>query len=172
MQKVGVRWAGSSDGDTQQPPPPPVSLSYTAANKEVEQQFSGGMTFRLLGIGGTCDRYSLDVSILGKAAVLRFALPPSVAGGCAIPACRSLGTAVLTLFCSWGCANSACRLCDTAMLMSGSHRLLIIHSPQGWRHVITLLPRVIPLGSRHTLRTQAAAHSAVTTGPHTQGWLW
>jgi hypothetical protein len=45
MQKSRGRWAGHSDGDTQQPHPPPVSLSYTVANKEVEQQFlEGGVT--------------------------------------------------------------------------------------------------------------------------------
>jgi hypothetical protein len=42
-KKAGIRWAGHSGGDTQQPPPPPASLLYTAANKEVEQQFLGGM---------------------------------------------------------------------------------------------------------------------------------
>jgi hypothetical protein len=41
MQKAGVRWAGHSDGDTQQLCPPPVSLLYIVANKEVEQQFWG-----------------------------------------------------------------------------------------------------------------------------------
>jgi hypothetical protein len=33
MQKAGVRWAGGSDGDTQQPCPPPVSLLYTVATR-------------------------------------------------------------------------------------------------------------------------------------------
>jgi hypothetical protein len=42
MQKAGVRWTGHSEGDTQQPRPPPASLLYAVANKEVEQQFSGG----------------------------------------------------------------------------------------------------------------------------------
>jgi hypothetical protein len=40
-QKAGVRWTGCSDGDTQQLHLPPVSLLYTAANQEVEQQFLG-----------------------------------------------------------------------------------------------------------------------------------
>jgi hypothetical protein len=44
----------------------------------------------------------MKVNTLGKAAVLHFAL-----------------------FCCWSLPNSAC----TAMLMSSSHRLLIIHSP-------------------------------------------
>jgi hypothetical protein len=93
---------------------PTASLLYTVANKEVEQQFSvcvwgerGGVT--LPGTGGTCNHYSLNVNILGKAAMLYFAL---------------------TLFCGWGRANSACRLLDIAVLMSGSHRLLIFCSPQ------------------------------------------
>jgi hypothetical protein len=47
--------------------------------------------------------------MLGKVAVLHFALTP---------------------FCGWGCANSAYRLFDIAVLLSSSHRLLIIHSPQ------------------------------------------
>jgi hypothetical protein len=66
----------------------------------------GGMW--LLGTGGTCDCYSLDVTILGKAAVLHFTLTP---------------------FCSWGCANPACKLFDIAVLVSRSHRFLILHSP-------------------------------------------
>jgi hypothetical protein len=66
----------------------------------------GGMW--LLGTGGTCDCYSLDVTILGKAAVLHFTLTP---------------------FCSWGCANPACKLFDIAVLVSHSHRFLILHSP-------------------------------------------
>jgi hypothetical protein len=41
MQKAGVRWAGCSDGDTQQPRPPPVRLLYTVAKKELEQQSWG-----------------------------------------------------------------------------------------------------------------------------------
>jgi hypothetical protein len=41
MQKAGIRCAGCSGGDTQQPRPPPSSLLYKAANKEVEQWFSG-----------------------------------------------------------------------------------------------------------------------------------
>jgi hypothetical protein len=58
----------------------------------------------------TWDSYSLKINILGKAAVLHYALTP---------------------FCSWGCANSACRLLDVAMLMSSSHRLLILCLPTG-----------------------------------------
>jgi hypothetical protein len=46
MQKAGVRRAGCSGGDAQQPHPSPASLLYTAANQEVEQHF--------LGVGG-CD---------------------------------------------------------------------------------------------------------------------
>jgi hypothetical protein len=42
VQKAGVRWAGYSGGDTQQPPPSPASLLYTAANHKVEEQFFGG----------------------------------------------------------------------------------------------------------------------------------
>jgi hypothetical protein len=42
VQKAEVRWAGCSDGDTQQPCLPPASLLCTVANKEVEQQFWGG----------------------------------------------------------------------------------------------------------------------------------
>jgi hypothetical protein len=42
MQNAGVRWAGWSDGDKQQPHPPPASLLYTVVNKEVEQQCWGG----------------------------------------------------------------------------------------------------------------------------------
>jgi hypothetical protein len=79
----------------------------------------GGMW--LLGTGGTCDCYSLDVTILGKAAVLHFTLTP---------------------FCSWGCANPACRLFDIAVLMSRSHRFLILHSPYP-------LPLLSPASSEH-----------------------
>jgi hypothetical protein len=42
MKKAGVRWAGCSVRDTQQPHPPPVTLLYIVADKEVEQQFSWG----------------------------------------------------------------------------------------------------------------------------------
>jgi hypothetical protein len=42
MQNAGVRWAGCSDVDTQQPCPPPESLLCTVANKEVEQKFWWG----------------------------------------------------------------------------------------------------------------------------------
>jgi hypothetical protein len=92
MQKAGVRWAGHLDGDTQQPCPPPESLLCTVANKEVEQKFwwGGGRE-----TGGTCDHYSLNINILGKSAVLHFALAS---------------------FCGWGCANSTCRLLGIAVL--------------------------------------------------------
>jgi hypothetical protein len=41
MQKAGIRWAGCSGGDTQQPHTTPESLLYIVTNKGVEQQFSG-----------------------------------------------------------------------------------------------------------------------------------
>jgi hypothetical protein len=58
--------------------------------------------------GETCDPYSLNVNSLGKAAVLHFALAH---------------------FCGWGRANSAYKLFGIAVLMSSSHRLVILHSP-------------------------------------------
>jgi hypothetical protein len=36
------------------------------------------------------------------------------------------------LLCTGAMPNSACWLFDTAVLMSSSHRLLIICSPQSW----------------------------------------
>jgi hypothetical protein len=59
---------------------------------------------------GTCHRCSLDVSILGKAAVLHSALTP---------------------FCGWGlCPSQPADYWAQLCFMSGSHRLLIICSPQ------------------------------------------
>jgi hypothetical protein len=78
------------------------------AKKDVEQQFLTGEGKRGSMTGGTCDHYCLNINILGKAAVLHFALPH---------------------FCSWVCTNSACRLFDIAVFMSNSHRLLVISSP-------------------------------------------
>jgi hypothetical protein len=85
-----------------------VSLLYTMVNKEIEQQFcGGGRDIVVLGNGGTCNRYPLDVNILGKAAVLHFALTP---------------------FCSCGLCQS--QPADMAVLMSSSHRLLTLCFPQ------------------------------------------
>jgi hypothetical protein len=73
-----------------------------------------------------------------------------VAGAVPISACKNiLGKAaalhlILTLFCGWDVWNSAYRTLGTAVLMSSSHRLLIIHSPylvillKGHRKVIFL----------------------------------
>jgi hypothetical protein len=72
-------------------------------NKEVEQQFWR----RDVTLENRRNLFS-NVNILGKAAVLHFALYSSVAG--AMP-------------------NSAYRLFDTAVLMSRSHTLLILRSP-------------------------------------------
>jgi hypothetical protein len=59
--------------------------------------------------GGRWDSYSLHVNILQRAAVLHFALTP---------------------FCSWGlCQILAYRLFAIDVLMSSSHRLLILYSP-------------------------------------------
>jgi hypothetical protein len=51
--------------------------------------------------GGTCDPYSLNINILGKAVVLHFAF---------------------TLFCSWSRAKSAYRFLGIAVLVSSSHK--------------------------------------------------
>jgi hypothetical protein len=50
--------------------------------------------------------YSLNVNILGKAAMLHFALAPFCSWGCANSACRLLDIAVLPPFYGWGLANS------------------------------------------------------------------
>jgi hypothetical protein len=54
----------------------------------------------------TYDGYSLNVNILGKTAMLHFALTLFCGWDHANLACRLLDIAVLTPFCSWGCANS------------------------------------------------------------------
>jgi hypothetical protein len=61
-------------------------------NKEVEQQFwqRGGMTLQLLGKGETYNRNSLHVNILGKAAVLHFALTPFCGWGYAHPSLQTI----------------------------------------------------------------------------------
>jgi hypothetical protein len=103
-EKTGIRWAWCSGGDAQQPCPPPASLLYTVANKEAEQQFSGWRVFVFIRNRGTCGPYSLHLNILWQAAVLHFALAP---------------------FCS--CQSQPA---DIAVLMSSSHRFLIVCSPQ------------------------------------------
>jgi hypothetical protein len=64
------------------------------------------MTLKLSGRGGTSDCYSLHVNILQKAAVLHFALDP---------------------FYTWGLCQS--QPANLAVLMSSSHKLLILCSP-------------------------------------------
>jgi hypothetical protein len=82
-----------------------MSSLYTA-EKEVEQQFSGWRDIAVIRNGGTCDRYSLHVNILQKAAVLYFALIP-------FPSC--------------GLCQS--QPADMAVLTSSFHRPLILSSP-------------------------------------------
>jgi hypothetical protein len=60
----------------------------------------------------------MNVNILGKTDVLHSALAP---------------------FFSWGHANSICRLFDIAVLMSSSHRLLILHSPQYLKMIMMMM---------------------------------
>jgi hypothetical protein len=62
---------------------------------------------QLSGVGVTCDRHTLHINILRKAAVLHFAL---------------------TTFCSWGLCQS--QPANMAVLMSSFHRLLILLSLQ------------------------------------------
>jgi hypothetical protein len=49
MHKAGARWAGHSDGDTQQPCSLPASLLYTVTNKEEQQFWRGGHNIVVLG---------------------------------------------------------------------------------------------------------------------------
>jgi hypothetical protein len=88
------------------PCPPSSSLLYPMVNKEVEQQFSGGVWH--------CNKRNLPSYFSGckqlrKSSCAAFCLLVSSAAG-AVP-------------------NSACRSLSTTVLMSSSHRLLIIHSP-------------------------------------------
>jgi hypothetical protein len=52
------------------------------------------MTLEFSGTEGTCDHFSLNVNILGKAVVLH-----------------------LVHFCSWGCAKLSLQFFDTAVVM-------------------------------------------------------
>jgi hypothetical protein len=86
----------------------------------------------------TCDHYSLNINILGKTAVLHFPLTLFCGWGHAKLSLPIIGHSCTCLFSSAAGAvpDSACRLFDTAVsnmsavLMSRSHRLLILHSPQ------------------------------------------
>jgi hypothetical protein len=102
------------DGDTQQPSAASAASStssefiiYSGKQGGGATVLGWGMTLQLLVTGGTGNCYFLNINILGKAAMLHFALIP---------------------FCGWGCASSACRLLGIAVLMLNSHRLLIICS--------------------------------------------
>jgi hypothetical protein len=115
MQKAGIRWAGCLGGDTQQPQPPPASLLYTVANKEVEHcsyQEQGNLQ-------------SLLSACTGTVAVWRVwhKHPCSYA--------KQLCCILLSYLLQLGAVPiPACRLFDMAVHMSGSPRLLIVHSPQ------------------------------------------
>jgi hypothetical protein len=138
MQKAGINWDGCSGGDTQQPLPPPVHLLYIMAN-EVEQQFLGWQDIVVIRMG-TCNHNSLDVNILGKAAVLHFALTP---------------------FCSWRPVPiPAYRLSDIAVLMSSFHRLLILHSPQ----VLLIVSLLMQLGYIYGVRVGTGQRLACSQG--------
>jgi hypothetical protein len=80
------------------PPTSSFSKSFIHSGKNEEVDPQGHYMVK----GETAHHYSLNVNILGKAAVLHFAL---------------------ALFCGWGHANSARRLFGIAVLMSSSHRL-------------------------------------------------
>jgi hypothetical protein len=123
-KKAGVRWAGCPGGDTQQPPPPPASLLYIVTNKEVEQQILGWHDNVVIGNRGNL--WLLLSAHTGTVPVWRAWCrhPCSYAKQlcCILPSpLLQLGVVLIP----------ACRLFDMAVLMSTSHRLLIIHSPQG-----------------------------------------
>jgi hypothetical protein len=115
MQKAGVMWARHSDGDTQQPAAAAAAALSISSEFIIYSGKKGGGATVLRGGGHD---YSLNVNIFGKTAVLHF---------------------VLTPYCGQGCANSACGLLGIAVLMSSSHRFLILHSPQE----TTLLKKII-----------------------------
>jgi hypothetical protein len=90
IQKAGVKWAGHSDGDTQQPHSPPASLLYIVANRKVEQQFSGGHDTVVIGRKNPQSLFS-GRKPLSKTAMLHFALTPSATEGCAHPSLQIIG---------------------------------------------------------------------------------
>jgi hypothetical protein len=153
MQKAGIRWAGCSGGDTQQPPPPPASLLYTAANMEIEQQFSGQCDLVLIGNRGNL-RLLLSASTVPvwrwwcnhpcsyakQLCCILFPLP-SALGTVPSPACRLFNIAVLAPFHNWGLcwsqpADYLIWLCSCQVLIGFSYSTLhtdLYHFPSLWK---------------------------------------
>jgi hypothetical protein len=128
-KKVGIRWAQHSGRDTQQPSPPPGEFIIYSGKPGsrvtvLEDHDIVGIWNRgnLLSLLSACKH-------LTKSSCAAFCSRPLLQlGTVPSPACRLFDIAVLTPFCS-------CELCETqpagmAVLLSGSHRFLTLHSPQ------------------------------------------